>query len=62
MNGRESFEKIPEYTRQSDKESVCKHCLRTVSTDRYAPLEIAENIHSDVCLQKPMSAPSWGSE
>jgi len=45
----------PEFTRQSETESVCTHCSGTVKTDRFAPLEVVESIHADVCLHKPMT-------
>jgi len=31
------------------------YCFQTIRTDRYAPLEYVEDIHADVCLQKPTS-------
>jgi hypothetical protein len=62
MRTPESFDNMPEFTRQSETESVCKHCCRTVATDHYAPLEVAESIHSDVSLHKPISPLPWGSE
>ena len=55
MSDRQSPPLNPEFTRQSETESVCVHCRGTVKTDRYAPLEKAESIHSDVCLHKPAS-------
>ena len=42
-----------QFTRKSEKESICAYCFQTVKTDRYAPLEKAEDIHADVCLSKP---------
>lgn len=42
------------FARQSEKESVCQSCLRTVQGDRYLRLEDAEDIHADVCLVKPL--------
>jgi hypothetical protein len=42
-----------QFTRKSAKESICTYCFQTVKTDRYAPLEKAEDIHADVCLSKP---------
>ncbi len=41
------------FTRQSETESTCMSCFQTVRTDRYVPLEAAEDIHADVCLVKP---------
>jgi hypothetical protein len=43
------------FARQSEKESICQSCFRTVQGDRYLPLEVAEDIHADVCLVKPLS-------
>jgi hypothetical protein len=31
------------------------YCQQTIRTDRYTPLEEVEDIHADVCLQKPRS-------
>jgi len=45
-----------EFTRRSEAESICMYCFQTVKTDRYTPLEEAEDIHADVCLNKPGSA------
>jgi hypothetical protein len=45
-----------EFTRRSETESICTHCFQKVTTDRYTPLEEAESIHADVCLQKVDSA------
>ncbi len=45
-----------QFTRMSDKESVCTYCFQTIKTDRYAPLEKVEDIHADVCLSKPTLA------
>ena len=55
MSNQQSPDINPEFTRQSETESICTYCSRSVKTDRYAPLEVAENIHSDVCLHKPIS-------
>ena len=55
MSSQQSSNTNPEFTRQSETESVCVHCTQTVKTDRYAPLEVVENIHADVCLHKPNS-------
>jgi hypothetical protein len=40
------------FTRRSDKESVCISCLSVVKADRYQPIEVAEDIHSDLCLAR----------
>jgi hypothetical protein len=42
----------PQFTRRSVTESICMNCLKAVRTDRYTPLSEAEDIHTDVCLQK----------
>ncbi|MGO9515440.1 MAG: hypothetical protein ACLPND_00185 [Candidatus Korobacteraceae bacterium] len=42
-----------QFTRKSEKESICTYCFQTIKTDRYAPLEKVEDIHADVCLSKP---------
>ncbi len=44
------------FTRKSETESTCMFCFQTVRTDRYVPLEEAEDIHADVCLVKPESS------
>ncbi len=30
-------------------------CFLTIRTDTYTPLEVAEDIHADVCLVRPNS-------
>ena len=45
----------PPFTRRSEQESVCMFCFLTIRADRYLPLEVAEDIHADVCLSKPNS-------
>ena len=52
-------DKNSQFTRKSERESVCMYCFQTVKTDRYAPLEKAEDIHADVCLNKPTSPPRY---
>ncbi len=47
---------IEKFTRRSESESVCMFCFQTVRSDRYLPLEKAENIHADLCLLRPDSA------
>ncbi|HTV65973.1 MAG TPA: hypothetical protein VMD98_10220 [Bryocella sp.] len=37
------------FTRKSEKESICTLCYSTVRADRYTTLELAEEIHSEVC-------------
>lgn len=44
------------FIRQSDTESTCMSCFQKVRTDRYVPLEEAEDIHANVCLVKPGSS------
>ncbi len=55
MNETESQISQPKFTRRSETESICTSCLLTIRTDRYVPLEEAENIHADVCLVGPSS-------
>jgi hypothetical protein len=55
MSSQESPDTKPQFTRRSEAESICTYCFTTVRTDRYTPLEEAEDIHADVCLQKPNS-------
>ena len=43
----------PQFIRKSQAESICMYCFQSVRTDRYTPLVEAEDIHADVCLQKP---------
>jgi hypothetical protein len=38
------------FTRKSEKESICMLCFSSVRADRYTTLELAENIHSEICL------------
>ena len=45
----------PQFTRKSESESVCLSCMSTIRSDRCTPLDVAEDIHSDVCLVKPSS-------
>ena len=47
--------KPTKFTRRSDLESLCRDCFQTVRGDRYLSLDEAEDIHSDLCLQKPDS-------
>ena len=44
------------FARKSETQSTCMFCFQTVRTDRYVPLEEAEDIHADVCLVKPESS------
>jgi hypothetical protein len=43
------------FARQSDTESICMSCFAIIRADRYLPVEVAEEIHSDVCLVGPDS-------
>lgn len=43
------------FTRRSETESICNSCFVTIRTDRYMSIELAEEIHSDVCLMRPAS-------
>ena len=56
MSNQDSPEAQPQFTRRSETESICMFCFSTVRWDRYAHVEVAENIHADVCLMKPSSA------
>jgi len=44
------------FARRSDTESICQSCFLTVRSDRYIPLEEAEDIHADLCLVRDSSA------
>ena len=55
MSSQESPDTTPRFTRRSETESVCMYCFSTVRGDRYIPVEEAEDIHADVCLQGPGS-------
>src|SRR5271165_1716258 len=46
---------LPKFTRRSDAESICNSCFVTLRADRYMPIEVAEEIHADVCLLRPDS-------
>jgi len=46
-----------EFTRRSDKDSICMMCFQTVRPDRYTSLEQAEREHAAVCQPlKPSSS------
>ena len=47
-----TIEETREYTRRSEKESICMSCYLTVRADRYASLEEAERTHSQLCLMR----------
>jgi hypothetical protein len=55
-------EKKVEYTRKSEKESICLSCYNTVRADRYTALEEAEHIHSEVCLMRTDHPLPFGSD
>ena len=44
-----SLAPIREFTRRSDKDSICMMCFQTVRPDRYTSLEHAEREHAAVC-------------
>jgi hypothetical protein len=52
-----SYPQPQTFTRRSDSESICMSCFLTVRADGYTPLEVAENIHTDVCLMNPLGSP-----
>ena len=56
MSSQESPETKTEFTRRSESESICIFCFQTIRTDRWTPLDVAENIHSEVCPQRDDSA------
>lgn len=43
------------FTRRSETESICNSCFVTLRADPYMPIEVAEDIHTDVCLLGPQS-------
>jgi hypothetical protein len=43
------------FLRRSETESICNSCFGTLRADRYMPIEVAEEIHADVCLMRPDS-------
>jgi len=43
------------FIRRSETESICASCFVSVRTDQYLPIEVAEDIHGDVCLVRPDS-------
>jgi hypothetical protein len=44
-----------QFTRRSDTESICNSCFIMLKADRYMPIEVAEEIHMDLCLLRPDS-------
>lgn len=40
----------PRFQLKAEKESICLCCFSTVRGDRYTPLAVAQEIHSDLCL------------
>ena len=50
MSIRDSSQTQPGFDRRSDMESVCNSCFTTIKADRYMPIEVAEDIHMDLCL------------
>ena len=47
------------FIRQSDTASTCTVCSRVITTERSTVLEVAEDIHADVCLTRPDSQLSY---
>ncbi|HVP49882.1 MAG TPA: hypothetical protein VMT56_01535 [Candidatus Bathyarchaeia archaeon] len=45
-----SSSRSSKFTRSSDAESICNSCLATLKASRSLPLDVAEEIHSDLCL------------
>jgi len=43
------------FVRQSETESICTGCSRSIKTERSEILESAEDIHAEVCLARPDS-------
>jgi hypothetical protein len=43
------------FVRRSDTESICTLCSASIRTERATVLEVAEDIHADVCLVRPDS-------
>lgn len=43
-------DQAPRFTPKSENESICMCCFSTVRADRHTPLEVAEDIHLDLCL------------
>ncbi len=40
------------FIRRSDTESICALCSVSIRTERATVLEVAEDIHADVCLAR----------
>jgi len=55
MRSQDSQEPNSQFTRRSETESICMFCSLTIQGDRYASVEEAESIHSDLCLMRPDS-------
>ncbi len=55
MSGTESANSQTRFIRRSDTESTCTVCSHSIKTERPAVLEVAEDIHADVCLARPDS-------
>ena len=52
MDSKEIEPDAPAFTRKSERESICLLCFSIVRSDEFASIEVAENIHADVCLVK----------
>jgi hypothetical protein len=55
MSIRDNSDPQPGFTRLSDIESICNCCCNTIKTNQYGSLEIAGDIHMDLCLLQPDS-------
>lgn len=50
MSIRDNSDPQPRFTRRSDMESIRNSCFTTIKADRYMAIEVAEDIHMDLCL------------
>jgi len=55
MSETENANSQTRFIRRSDTESTCTICSRSITTERSTVLEVAEDIHADVCLARPDS-------
>jgi hypothetical protein len=44
------------FLRKSEKESICMNCSATIRADRWTSLDVAEELHSGLCLLRAQSA------
>jgi hypothetical protein len=56
MDEPEKTHSQPMFVRRSDTESICMLCSASIRTERATVLEVAEDIHADVCLIRPDSS------